>query len=185
MYLDEAGRPQYEPHRETWTRWAALSTILMALAAALAGVGAAAWGLKSHTAAAQERRQWSEYQTLVSRSEGVKQARDVFSLHRLLEHKNPKVQKLVEGKLQDYEEELARLEKEGEKLKAQIEEAGRQGEGKAGQAAGAARTALLLLLATVLAAAAVQAKKKLLWLAALVLTAGGLASFVGGAFRWF
>ena len=185
MYLDEAGRPLYEPHREAWIRWASLTAVLLALTAALAAGAAAVWGLRAHLASGQGQRLWADYQNLTMKAEALKKSRDFFNLHRLLEHKNPEIQKLIVEKLKDWKEELAKLENEGEQLKAAAEAQRRQGERLAHQTAGAARTVWLLLLAVILAAASVPSKKKLLWLAALVLTVAGVVSFGGGFFLWF
>lgn len=185
MYLGEAGRPLYDPQREVWTRWASLTAVVLALAAALAACTAAVWGMRAHLEAGREQRLRVDYQALTSKAEALKHSRDFFTLHRLLEHKNAKAQKLIEGKLRDYEEELIRGEKEREHLKAEAGVLGGQRERWARQAAGSARTAFLLFLATMLAAAGTLGKRKLFWLAALIFGVAGAASFLGGVFLWF
>lgn len=185
MYLDEMGRPLYDAPRESWTKAASLTAALLGLAAALAVGAAAFWGVRAYLESEREQRRGLAYQTLTSKIEALRQNRDIFTLHRLLEHKNPKVQKLIEGKLQDYEDELLKLEKAQEQLKEAVEAQGIKRERWARQAAGTARTVWVLLLGVILAAASVQGKKKLWWLMALVLAAGGLASFLGGVLLWF
>uniref|UniRef100_A0A7V4G7A8 DUF4337 family protein n=1 Tax=Desulfobacca acetoxidans TaxID=60893 RepID=A0A7V4G7A8_9BACT len=176
MYIE--ARHLYEPPQEGWLRWAALAAVLAGLLAAAAFWGAAWWGAKAHQAQREEQQHWRDYHLLALRLEGVKQGRDFFSLQRLLEHKNVKVQKLVEGKLQDFEEEFSRLEKEREQVRAAAEEAGRRSEDKARYARKAWHGAWLFTLGVLLALGALATHKKLLWLAAPLPVLAALALFL-------
>jgi DNA-binding transcriptional MerR regulator len=185
MYLDEAGQPLYDPYREAWIRWASLTSVLLSLAAALATFSAASWGVQAYLNLQGQQRQWAYSVALTNKAESLLYSQNFITSLQLQEQKTPKVQKFVEERLQENKQKLAKLEEEREQLKEGTEQLTRQGERSARQAAGSARTAFLLFLATVLAAASVVGKKKLLWLASLVLTVVGVASFLGGIFLWF
>jgi hypothetical protein len=182
MYLDEAERPLYDPHREAWIRWAFLTSVLLALAAALSAWGAASWGAQTWANALAQQRHWANYHALTGKTEAHDASRIFLQVHQLLEHKNPKLQKFIEEKLRDQEKELTGLEEEWEQFKAASENLEIAGERAARRAAGSARTAFMLMLGAGLAALGGVGKKKLLWLVALILAAGGAVSFLGALF---
>ena len=185
MYLEETELPLYEAPREAWIGWASLTSVLLALAAALTAFAAAHWGVQSYLCSQRQQRHWADYQALISKVESLHYSRDFFTLNQLMEPKNPKVQEFIEEKLQECEKEAAGLNEGWEQFKSESFELEIQGERYARRAAGAARTAFLLFLATVLAALGGVGKKKLLWLTSLILTVVGVASFLGGFFLWF
>jgi hypothetical protein len=182
MYLEEAERPTYDPHREAWTRWAILTSVLLALAAALSAWGAASWGAQAWANALAQQRHWADYHALTGKTEAYDAGRIFLQVHQLLEHKSPKLQKFIEEKLRDQEKQLAGLEEEWEQFKAAGEKLELQGERSVRRAAGSARTAFMLMLGAGLAALGGVGKKKLFWLASLILTAGGAASFLVAVF---
>jgi hypothetical protein len=185
MYLDEAGQPLYDPYREAWIKWASLTSVLLALAAALATFTTISWGIQAYLNFQGQQRQWAYSVALTNKAESLNYSQNFITFLQLQEQKTPKIQKLVEERLQENKQKLAKLEEEHEQLKEGTEELKRQGERSARQAAGSARTVFLLFLATGLAAASVAGKKKLLWLASLVLAVVGIVSFLGGVLVWF
>jgi hypothetical protein len=185
MYLEETELPLYEAPREAWIGWASLTSVLLALGAALAAFAATYWGVQSHLTSQRQQRHWADYQALISKVEALHYSRDFFSLNQLLEHKNPKVQELIEEKLQACEKEATDLNEGWEQFKTEADELEVQGERSSRRAAASARTAFLFFLATVLAALGGVGKKKLLWLTSLILAAMGVASLAGLVFLWF
>ena len=185
MYPEETELPLYESPLETWVGWASLTSVLLALTAALVAFAATYWGVHSYLCNQQQQRLWADYQALISKVEALHYSRDFFTLNQLLEPKNPKAQELIEEKLQECEKDAAGLNEGWEQFKTEAEELLVQGERYARRAAGSARTAFLLFLATGLAALGGVGKKKLLWLTSLILAAIAVASFVGGFFLWF
>ncbi len=185
MYPEETDLPLYESPLETWIGWASLTSVLLALAAALMAFAAAYWGVHSYLCSQQQQQHWADYQALISKVESLHYSRDFFTLNQLLEPKNPKAQELIEEKLQECEKEATGLNEGWEQFKTEADELRVQGERYARRAIGSARTAFLLFLATGLAALGGVGKKKLLWLTSLILTGFGAASFVGGFFLWF
>jgi hypothetical protein len=182
MYLDEAERSIYDPYREAWIRWAFLTSVLLALAAALAAWGAASWGAQAWANALAQQRHWADYHALTGKTEAHDAGRNFLQVHQLLEHKSPKLQKFIEDKLKDQEKQLAGLEEEWEQFKAASEKLELAGERAVRRAAGSARTAFMLMLGAGLAGLGGVGKKKLLWLASLILAAGGAASFLVALF---
>ena len=185
MYLEETELPLYEAPREAWVGWASLTSVLLAMAAALTAFAATYWGVQSHLISQRQQRHWADYQALISKVEALHYSRDFFNLNKLLEHKNPKAQEFIEEKLQECEKEATDLNEGWEQFKTEADELEVQGERTARRAAGSARTAFLFFLATVLAALGGVGKKKLLWLTSLFLAVIGLASLLGGVFLWF
>jgi hypothetical protein len=185
MYLEETELPLYEATREAWVGWASLTSVLLALAAALAAFAATFWGVQSHLLSQRQQRHWADYQALISKVEALHYSRDFFTLNQLLEPKNPKVQEFIDQKLQECEKEAAGLNEGWEQFKTEADELEVQGGRTTRRAAGSMRTAFLFFLATVLAALGGVGKKKLLWLTSLVLAGVGAASFLGGVLLWF
>jgi len=185
MYPEDAELPLYESTREAWIGWASLTSVLLALAAALVAFAAAFWGVQSYLCDRRQQHHWADYQAFISKIESLHYSRDFFTLNQLLEHKNPKAQELIEEKLQECEKEASGLNEAWEQFKAESDELEVQGERYALRTAGSVRTAFLFCLATVLSALGGVGKKKLLWLTSLILAGVGAASFLGGFFLWF
>uniref|UniRef100_A0A7C3V636 DUF4337 family protein n=1 Tax=Desulfobacca acetoxidans TaxID=60893 RepID=A0A7C3V636_9BACT len=185
MYLEETEPLQYEPPREAWVGWASLTSVLLALAAAAMSFAAAHWGVQAYLCAQRLQGRWADYQALASKVEALHYSRDFFTLHQLLEHKNPKLQEFIEEKLRECDKEAAGLNEGWEHFKVETNELERQGEHYSRRVAGSVRTAFLLFVAVVLAAFGGVGKKKLLWLSSLVLTGIGAISFLGGVLLWF
>ncbi|MGQ9688460.1 MAG: DUF4337 family protein [Desulfobaccales bacterium] len=179
MYLDEAEQPIYETYREVWTRWAFLTSVLLVLVAAPAIWAAASWGAQAVANGLQQQRHWAHYQALTTKTEALRNGRDLLQLNQLMEPKNPKLQKFLEEKVRDQEKELAALEEEWEQFKAATERLESQGERSLRRAVGSGRTAVLLLLGSGLAGLSGIGRKKLLWLTSFLLAALGAVSFLG------
>ena len=185
MYLDETELPLYDAPREDWIGWASLTSVLLALAAALMAFAAAYWGVHAYLCGQRQQRHWADYQALISKVESLHYSRDFFTLNQLLEPKSTKVQGLIEDKLQECEKEAAGLNEGWEQFKAEADELETLGNRTIRRAAGSARAGCLFFLATILAALGGVGKKKLLWLTSLVLAVLGAAGFIGGFFMWF
>ncbi len=109
MYLEETELPLYDAPREAWIGWASLTSVLLALAAALMAFAAAYWGVHAYLGSQKQQRHWADYQALISKVESLHYSRDFFTLNQLLEPKSTKVQELIEDKLQECEKEAAGL----------------------------------------------------------------------------
>jgi hypothetical protein len=177
--------PLYETSREPWLRPAALSIIVLALLAALAVFQAYRAAFQGQGASALEARLRGELQEHNMREEVLRLSRDLLTVEKLAEPRGAKLQKWVADRLKEVEGELARLDQERQKIRAEAEAAGSTRETGARRQLAFLKAALLLLAGLTLATASGVMHKKLLWLSSLILGFIGLIFLVNGYFLWF
>jgi len=171
-----------EPAKEPWTQWATLTVAVMAVFALISFLLAAGSGTRLEVAAGKGTGLVSRQHAHDLKEETYRMVRDLLTLDKLLEHKNARVQKFLETKVKEYEDKLARTEKERAQLKTDAEQAAQQVEKLRQQQDLQSRAVIFWLLALALAALGVYTRRKLPWLLGLALGAGGLFFLARGFF---
>ncbi|MFI5355113.1 MAG: DUF4337 family protein, partial [Desulfobaccales bacterium] len=94
--------------KETWIQLVALTATVLAVLAAIAALRASTYSTKAQIATSQEANRWAYYQSKSLKEHSYTLNRDLLAAVRLLETKNPKAQKFLNGKIKEYEDEIAR-----------------------------------------------------------------------------
>jgi hypothetical protein len=169
--------------RETWIQLAALTAAVLAVLAAVAALRTSSYSTKVQIAATQEANQWADYQFKSSQEHSSTLSRDLLAAFRMLEPKTPKAQKFLNGRIKEYDDEIARCAKEKDQLKKSVADLNKEQEGYRLKNANFALAIILLQIAILCAAVGVLIKKKIMWLLGLILGAWGLAYCLIGFLR--
>ena len=169
--------------KETWIQLVALTATVLAVLAAIAALRASSYATRVQLAATQEANQWGYYQSKSSKEHSYTLNRDILAAVRLLETKNPKAQKYLNGKIKEYEDELARDAKEKDQLKQRAEDLSKEQEGYKLKNGNFALAVILLQIAIMCSAVGALIRKKIMWLLGLILGGWGIYYFVMGFLR--
>ena len=169
--------------KETWIQLVALTATVLAVLAAIAALRASSYSTKVQLATTQEANQWAYYQSKSIKEHSYTLNRDILAAVRLLETKNPKAQKFLNGKIKEYEDEIARYDKEKDQIKKSAEDINKEQEGYKQKNGDFALAVMLLQIAIMCSAVGALIKKKIMWLLGLILGGWGIYYFVMGFFR--
>ncbi|HEY9073565.1 MAG TPA: DUF4337 domain-containing protein [Desulfobaccales bacterium] len=172
-----------ETPKETWITWVALTTTVLAVLAAIAALRAASYSTRVQLATTKEANQWAYYQAKSIKGHSYTLNRDILTSVRLLESKNPKAQKFLNGKIKEYEGEIARYDKEKGEIKQGAENLVKEQEVFKQKNGNFALAVMLLQIAIMCSAVGALIKKKLMWLVGLVMGFWGLYYLLMGFFR--
>jgi hypothetical protein len=169
--------------KETWIQLVALTATVLAVLAATAALRASSYATKVQIATTQEANQWADYHAKSSKEHSYTLNRDLLAAVRLLETKNPKAQKFLNGKIKEYEDEIARYNKEQDQLKKSAEDLIKEQEGYKLKNGDFALAVMLLQIAIMCSAVGALIKKKIMWLMGLILGGWGIFYFTMGFLR--
>ncbi|MFI5330154.1 MAG: DUF4337 family protein [Desulfobaccales bacterium] len=169
--------------KETWIQLVALTATVLAVLAAIAALRASTYSTKAQIATSQEANRWAYYQSKSLKEHSYTLNRDLLAAVRLLETKNPKAQKFLNGKIKEYEDEIARYNKEQDQLKKSAEDLIKEQEGYKLKNGDFVLAVMLLQIAIMCSAVGALIKKKILWLLGLILGGWGIYYFVLGFLR--
>jgi hypothetical protein len=169
--------------KETWIQLVALTATVLAVVAAIAALRAFSYSTKVQIATTQAANQWADYQSKSIKGQSYTLNRDILAAVRLQETKNPKAQKYLNGKIKEYEDEMARFDKEKDQIKKSAEDLIKAQEGYKLKNGDFALAVILLQIAILCSAAGALIKKKITWLLGLILGGWGIYYFVMGFLR--
>jgi hypothetical protein len=169
-----------QEERETWITWVALTAAVLAVLAAIASLRASSYSTKVQIATTKEANQWAYFQSKSIKEHSYVLNRDILASVRLQETKNPKAQKYLNSKIKEYEDEIARYDKEKDQIKKGAEDLVKEQEGYKLKNASFALAVMLLQIAIMCSAVGALIKKKILWLLGLILGGWGLYYFIMG-----
>jgi Domain of unknown function (DUF4337) len=167
-----------EPQKDTWLKLVALTVILLALAAGISAFKALGYSTRVRIYAAQEARQWQDYQVESIKKDNFAINRDILIAHRLLEGKAAKPPKTAAARIKEYEDEMGRLNQERDQIKKVAQSLAAQEETLEKKAGELSLAVILFQLAIMSTATASLTRKKILWLVGLGLGIWGLV-YVG------
>jgi hypothetical protein len=172
-----------EAPKETWVTWVALTTTILAVLAAISALKGASYSTRVQLATTKEANQWAYFQAKSIKEHTYSVNRDVLAAIRLLETKNAKAQKYLSDKIREYEDEIARYDKEKGQIKKGAEDIIKEQEVFKQKNGNFALAVMLLQIAIMCSAVGALIKKKLMWLMGLVLGGWGIYYFVLGFIR--
>lgn len=167
-----------EPQKDTWLKLVALTVIVLALAAGIAAFKSMGYATQVQIFAAQEARQWQDYQVESIKKDNFGMKRDILASLRLSEGKTSKAPKPMTAKIKEYEDEMGRLNQERDQIKKVAQSLAAQEETLKKKAGELSLAVILFQLAIMSTATAALTRKKILWLLGLGLGVWGLV-YVG------
>lgn len=169
-----------EPVKETWIQWVALTATVLAVFAAISSLRAQSYSTRVQIYTTKEANHWAYYQSKSIKEHSYRLNRDILNSVRLLEGKNPKAQKFLAAKIQEYDTEIGRYDKEKGQIKKEAEDIIKEQEVFKKKNGDFALAVMLLQIAIMCSAVGVLIKKKLMWFLGLLLGAWGTAYMVIG-----
>jgi hypothetical protein len=110
-----------ETPKEFWIQLVALTTTILAGAAAIASLWASGYSTQLKISATKEANLWSYYQAKNMTETNYQVNRDILQSLRMITADNPKAQKFLTAQLADYNQEINRYANDKQKVKAQAE----------------------------------------------------------------
>jgi hypothetical protein len=172
------GNVMPEPQKDTWLKLVALTVIVLALAAGISAFKAIGYATRVQIYAAQEARQWQDYQVGSIKKDNFAINRDILLSQRLPETKASKAPKTAAARIKEFEEEMGRLNQERDQIKKVAQGLAAQEETLSKKAGELSLAVILFLVAIMSTATAALTRKKILWLVGLGLGVWGLV-YVG------
>ncbi len=166
--------------KETWRQWVALTTILLAMGAAISAIKATGYSTRVQVLTIQEANQLASSQARSIQKRSYQLNRDMLNGVRLMEGKSPQAQRFLGAKIKEYDNEIARLGKEEAQIKAEAEERLKQEDSFKKKAGDFGLAVLMLQIAIAASAVGALTKKKLPWYVGLVLGIWSLGYMVKG-----
>jgi peptidoglycan hydrolase CwlO-like protein len=163
-----------EPQKDTWLKLVALTVIVLAVAAGISAFKSTGYATRVQIYAAQEARQWQDYQVESIQKDNFGMSRDILTSLRLSEGKTSKAPKSLATKIKEYEDEMGRLNQERDQIKKVAQSLAAQEEVLEKKAGELNLAVILFLLAIMSTATAALTRKKILWLLGLGLGVWGL-----------
>jgi outer membrane murein-binding lipoprotein Lpp len=163
-----------EPQKDNWLKLAALTVIVLTLAAGISAFKSINYATRVQIYAAREARQWQDYQVESIKKDNYGLNRDILASLKLPEGKTSKTPKNLASKIKEYEDEMSRLNQEKDQIKKVAQTLGAQGDALAQKAGELSLAVILFQLGIMSTATAVLTRKKILWLVGLALGVWGL-----------
>ena len=174
-----------EPVKESWLQWVALTTTILAVAAAISSLKASSYSTRVQIHTTEEANQWGYYQAKSIKEHGFRLNKDILTVVGLMEIQNHKMRNLLSAKEKEYSDEIARYEKEREQIKANAEKIVKEQTLFKQHNENFALAVMLLQIAIMLSAVGALIKKKSAWFAGLGIGVAGLIYMVNGFFLVF
>lgn len=163
-----------EPQQETWIKLVVLTILVLAAAASIAALKAGAYATRAQVFAARETQHWQDYQVETVKKDNFGLNRDILATLRIAEGKAAKGPKSLAARIKEYEDEMARLNRERDQIKKVAQSLAAQAEALIQKAGDLGLAVMLFQLGIMSAAAGALTRKKILWLLSLALGLWGL-----------
>ncbi|MBF0330962.1 MAG: DUF4337 domain-containing protein [Candidatus Omnitrophica bacterium] len=170
--------------QESWIKWVALTTTILAVCAAIGSLKGGGYSTKVGLLTTQEANKWSYFQSKSIKQSLMETKKDLLDLE-LLKSPAPEVKVELEKKIAAALETAGRYEKEKAQIKAEAESLNaQQGQLKV-HGGNFGMSVMFFQIAIMLSAIGSLLKKRYAWIIGLVMGAIGLVYFANGFFTFF
>jgi hypothetical protein len=169
-----------EDRKEAWLQWVALTTTILAVAAAISSLKASAYSTRVQIGATKEANQWAYFQSKSIKEHSYQLNRDILAASRLMATGNQEAGDFLAAKIKEYESEIARYDREKGEIKQQAERLQNDQESLKLHNVNFSMAVMLLQIAIMLSAVGALIKKKFSWLMGLAIGLVGLLYMVNG-----
>ncbi len=168
-----------EPLKERWTQWAALTTTLFAVCAAISAARGGSMSTRTMVTTTKEANAWAYFQ-----AKSIKQHTTEVQLDALqsqqIDASSPERRAWLESKMKAYQDEVARYDKEKTEIQSQAESLASQADFYKTHASSFSVAVMLLQIAIMMNSVGALLKRKPMWLTGVVLGAVGAAYAIRG-----
>ena len=170
--------------QETWIKWVALTTTILAVCAAIGSLKGGGYSTKVGLLTTQESNKWSYFQSKSIKQSLIETKKDLLELELMRSPEAP-VKAELEKKITAATETVARYDKEKAQIKVEAEKLNAdQGELKV-HGGNFGMAVMFFQIAIMLSAIGSLLKQKYAWVIGLVMGAIGLVYFANGFFSFF
>jgi hypothetical protein len=175
-----------EPEKkETWLQWVALTTIILALAAAISSLRASSYSTKVQIHTAKEANQWVYFQSKSIKEHNFTLTWDLLAAISRLDKQNSALQGFVQPRIPEYNGELARYDKEKREIKEGAERLIQEQEVLKNHNAAFLTAVMLLQIAIMLSAVGALITRQALWYLGMAMGVAGIVYRLNGFYLWF
>ena len=175
-----------EPEKkEKWLQWVALTTTILAVAAAISSLRASSYSTQVQLHTTKEANQWAYFQSKSIKEHTFALTRDLLVAIGRLEKQNPALQEFLQPKIKEFNGEIARYDTEKKEIKGDAEKLIQEQEVLKRHNAAFATAVMLLQIAIMLSAIGALIKGKLLWFIGMLMGVSGITYMLNGFYLWF
>jgi len=174
-----------EAVKERWVQWVAMTTTILAVAAAISALKASSYSTRVQIHTTKEANQWAYFKSKSIKEHNFLMARDLLRAVDLQQGIDAKGKDFIEAKIKEYDEEIARYTRERREIKNDAEATVKEQEALKQHNSAFATAVMLLQIAIMMSAVAALIKKKTMWFLGVTLGLAGLIYMGNGFFLWF
>lgn len=177
-------KEELKEKKETWVQWVALTTTVLAVAAAISSLKASSYSTRVQIWTTREANQWAYYQSKSIKEHNFELSRDLFlALNSLSDKALDRA--YLEKKIAWFNQEISRYDREKKEIKADAEKLIAEQEVLKRHNANFALAVMLLQIAIMMSAVSALIKRKALWVAGLCMGVIGLCYMANGFWLFF
>jgi hypothetical protein len=172
------------PFEEKWVQWAALTTTILAVCAAIGSMNGGNCSTSIQLMTTQESNQWSYFQAKSIKQHVLSVERDMLAIE-LMKAPGVELKATLEKKIQATDADIARYEKEKGEIKAAAESLERAQSVFKRQGGNFGIAVMFFQISILMSSVGALMRRKLPWIVGLVVGAAGLLYFVNGFLIFF
>jgi hypothetical protein len=165
--------------RERWTQWAALTTTIFAVCAAISAARGGTMSTRTMVTTTKEANAWAYFQAKSIKQHVNDTQIDAFELERLAATL-PEVQRRLDGKIRSYREDVARYDKEKADIQEQAESLAKQADFYKIHGGAFSIAVMMLQIAIMMNSVGALLKQKAMWIAGMLFGAVGVVYMLRG-----
>ena len=170
--------------QETWIKWVALTTTILAVCAAIGSLKGGSYSTRTQLLTTQESDKWSYYQAKSIKQHLYEMKREIFQV-QLVNNPSPEAKDKITGMLKGFDENIAKYDKEKEDIRKKAEDLSKEQEDLKRHGGNFGLAVMFFQIAIMLSAIGSLLKQKYAWVIGLCMGAVGLVYFANGFFCFF